>query len=361
MSRPSFLEIDRTAFQHNLQRLSILAPDKKIMALVKADAYGHGVAALASELADVDNLAVCCLEEALECRRYGLTQSIVLMEGFFESSELAIIRKENFQIVIHHDEQIRTLEKIADTSSNNPLTVWLKIDTGMNRLGFVPAEISAVLARLEKINNINQPIGLMTHFSDADEPNKPKTKQQLDRFITVTKDLTGPRSLANSAAIIAHPETQGDWIRPGIMLYGISPFSNKTALELNLKPVMTLYSKIMAIHQAKQGETVGYGSTWPCPENMNIGVVAIGYGDGYPRHAKHGTPILVNAKEVPLIGRVSMDMLTVDLRTQPDAKIGDPVILWGRGLPIEKIAQSADTIPYELVCSVKKRIKRIIL
>jgi len=372
MSRPSSVEIDIHAFKHNLQKIQKSCPEQKIMAVVKANGYGHGIIPLIPELKNVDAVGVCCLEEAVECRIQGLKTPILLMEGFFNSEELKIICEQDFQIVIHHEEQIEILEKLNSKSEHDdecnkenihfkkPLVVWLKIDTGMNRLGIAPKNVNPFLERLKKIDLLDESIGLMTHFSDADSPNNPKTKEQFNRFMAYTKGLSGLRSCANSAAILAFPETRADWIRPGIMMYGISPFADKLGSDFDLKPVMTLTSQIIAIHNCIKGETIGYGSTWKCPEPMPIGVVAIGYGDGYPRHAKNGTPVLVNGKEVPLIGRVSMDMITIDLRSQPSAKIGDPVILWGRGLAVERIALCADTIPYELVCGVQQRLHRVL-
>lgn len=354
MSRPAKVTIDLAAARHNLQIIKQYAPQAQILAVLKANAYGHGMENVAHALQAADGFGVCCLEEALELREFGIKKPILLMEGFFHADEIPLIAKHDLQTVIHHWLQIIELKK---SKIKKPLKIWLKLDSGMHRLGFLPEEYQQVYTELMASSKIEKPIVLMSHFSSSDELKNPLTTMQHECFISVTQSMIGERSLANSAAILAWPTTHNDWVRPGIMLYGISPFSNQTGLDFKLKPVMTLSSELIAIHALRKGDPVGYGAIWRCPEDMLVGVVGMGYGDGYPRNAEMGTPVLVNNKIVPLAGRVSMDMLTVDLRTQPDAKVGDPVVLWGEGLPVEKIAAYSRTIAYELVCGIKKRVK----
>jgi len=240
--------------------------------------------------------------------------------------------------------------------SDIPVVAWLKIDTGMHRLGFAPEAAAAAYARLRDCRAVAGPPRLMTHLANADDRADAYTEDQLARFDTATADLTGPRSIANSAGLLGWSAAQRDWVRPGIMLYGVSPFSDTEAGALGLRPVMTLHSELIAVNHYRRGDAIGYGGTWACPEDMPVGVVGIGYGDGYPRHAVSGTPVLLNGRTVELVGRVSMDMICVDLRTQPRARVGDPVVLWGQGLPVEVVADHASTIGYELLCSVTQRV-----
>lgn len=356
MSRPTFLEIDLKALKHNLKKVKAYAPNSAILAMIKANAYGHGFEQVAKTLDEADAFGVACIEEALQLRAAGVRKRIILVEGFFKSEELAAIAAHDLDIVIHHPDQLHILEQQKLTK---PIQVWLKIDTGMHRLGFMPAEVPSVWQRLLKCPVIKSTPKLMSHFSDSDNLSSFVTAQQLRCFNECTLGIKAERSLANSAAIIAWPQTHFDWIRPGIMLYGASPFADKTGADFDLQPVMTLHSELIAVHQLAKGAAVGYGGTGVCPENMPVGIVAIGYADGYPRHAKNGTPVLVNNKKVPLIGRVSMDMISVDLRTQPNAKVGDPVILWGRGLAVEQVAKEAETVGYELLSGIQQRVARI--
>ncbi len=355
MSRPTWLEIDTAALQHNLKRVRTYAPHSAVLAMIKANAYGHGLKETAEALNDAEALGVACLQEALQLRAAGIKQTIVLMEGFFTADELLAIGENDLDVVIHHPRQ---LEILANQPPTKPIAIWLKIDTGMHRLGFLPQEVDQVWQHLITLPWLKGKPKLLSHFSDPDRLEKSSTLAQFKCFNDCNKNFSDQRSLANSAAIIAWPETHFEWVRPGIMLYGVSPFADREGADFGLEPVMTLHSQLMAVKQLQKGETIGYGGTWACPENMPVGVVAIGYGDGYPRHAVNGTPVLVNDHKVPLVGRVSMDMLTVDLRTQPNAKIGDSVILWGKGLPVEKIARNADTIGYDLLCKITNRVTR---
>lgn len=354
MTRPSRVVIDKQALKHNFQRVRELAPTSKIMAIIKADAYGHGLVRVAQTLSDADGFGVACLEEAEELRAAKIKNAIVLLEGPHKAIDLSRIAQLQLDIVIHNELQIDMLEQ---AKLEEPLQVWLKIDTGMHRLGVPANSADDLLERLTNCPNVKQVPKLMTHFATANEQNNPLTQKQLDKFTQLCEGLDYEKTMANSAAIINFPETHVDWIRPGLMLYGVSPMKEGNASEHGLKPVMTLESEIISVQHLSKGDSVGYGATWHCPEDMPVGVIAAGYGDGFPRHAKSGTPILVNGVRCSLIGRASMDMLTVDLRNQADAKIGDRVVLWGEALPIEEIAQHADTIPYELMCGVHKRLE----
>jgi len=353
MSRPTYMTIDLAALRHNLQRVHELAPGCAVIAMVKANAYGHGIERVANAL-PANALGVASLEEGLKLREAGITQPIVLMEGLFVADEINEAAKQHFTLVIHHEPHVEMLEKAQVA---NPFPVWLKINTGMHRLGIDPSQLDAIYARLQRTQAVKQPIGLMTHFAEADMIDSQATARQIKLFNEVTAHLDGPRSLANSASIIAWPKAHGDWVRPGLMLYGASPFTDKTGLDHGLLPVMTLWSRIIATTRVEKGGKVGYGGTWTAPEDLTIGVVGVGYGDGYPQFAKNGTPMLVNGVECELAGRVSMDMLTVDLRNQPHAKIGDPVILWGQGLPVERVARHSGSSAYEILTRMTPRPK----
>jgi len=355
MSRPTFMTIDLAALCHNVDRVRELAKGRLIMAMVKANAYGHGIERVATALSSkVDAFGVASLEEGVRLREAGITQPIVLIEGLFYPEELTEAARHHFILVVHHLPHVEMLEQ---AKVEVPFTIWLKINTGMHRLGIPPTQAHDIYQRLLAIKAVKKPIGLMTHFGEADAVDSNVTQEQIKRFNEVTSGLDGPRSLANSAGILAWPTAHGDWVRPGLMLYGASPFSDKTGLNYKLESVMTLWSRIIAITAVKKGGKVGYGGTWTAPEDMSIGVVGVGYGDGYPQFAQNGTPVLVNNTECSLVGRVSMDMLTVDLRKQPQAKIGDPVILWGKGLPVERIAQHSHTSPYEILTRMTPRPK----
>lgn len=354
MSRPTYMKIDLAALQYNYERVRELASGRSVIAMVKANAYGHGIVRVAHALSMVDALGVASLEEGLILRDAGITKPIVLAEGLFSAEEIVEAARQHFTLVVHHLPHVEMLEK---AKVEQPFFVWLKINTGMHRLGFDPSQFQTIYQRLLAAPAVKKPIGLMTHFAEADLEDSDATQQQLAIFNQVTMNKIGPRSLANSAAIIAWPATHGDWVRPGLMLYGASPFSGKSGPEHQLKPVMTLWSRLIALTRVEKGGRVGYGGTWTAPEDMTVGVVGVGYGDGYPQFAQNGTPILVNGVECPLIGRVSMDMLTVDLRNQPQAQVGDPVILWGEGLPVERVAAMSRTSAYEILTRMTPRPK----
>ncbi len=356
MSRPASVTINLSALRHNISRVRDLAKGSKVMAIIKADAYGHGLIRVARQLSDADAFGVAFLDEAQELREAGIDKRIVLLEGPYSAAELMEIQALGLEIVVHDVSQLEMLEQVT---LPKPLVTWLKIDTGMHRLGFLPELVNMAWARLRDCTAVAAGIHLMTHLAVASERDNPMTEQQLATFFDLIRDKEGPRTIANSAGVIAFPESHVEWVRPGIMLYGISPLSDSTGIEEGLQPVMTMATRLIAVKSLRKNEPVGYGATWRCPEDMLVGVVAAGYGDGYPRHAPSGTPVLVNGQRVTLIGRASMDMMIVDLRHQPQARVGDPVVLWGEGLPVEEVASHAGTIPYELLCGVNKRLNLI--
>lgn len=346
--------IDLAALRHNWQQVKMLAPKSAILAMIKANAYGHGAVQIAKTLDKTEGFGVASCEEALQLRDAGIQQSIILMTGVRTAEELKFAEKWQLDTVVHHVSQLELLQKV---SLSHPITVWLKIDTGMHRLGIPLSQAESVYQALMQLASVTKPIHLMTHLADADDIQKTTTQLQINDFKKVTANFSGPKSMANSAGILAWPETHQDFVRPGIMLYGVSPLLGQIGSAHQLQPVMTLTSRLIAVNQLRRGDHVGYGGTWTCPEDMSVGVVAIGYGDGYPRHAKNGTPVLINGVICPLAGRVSMDMITVDLRPLPTAKVGDVVTLWGEGLPAELVAKSAETIAYELFCNISSRVK----
>jgi len=319
--------------------------------VVKANAYGHGLARVAGALMnDCDGFGILELDGAVELREMGFHGRILLLEGFFDASELAIIASHRLATVVHSDEQLRMLEA---TKVAAPLDVFFKINTGMNRLGFRPADFPAALRELEANPAVGS-ITLMTHFADVDDERG--VAWQMETFERAVAGSKRPRSVANSAAVLRYPETHFDAVRPGIMLYGATPFAHRSAASLGLAPVMTLRARLIAVQSLAVGERVGYGGTFTADAPTRIGVVACGYGDGYPRHAPNGTPVLVCGRRVPTAGRVSMDMLTVDLTQVPEASIGSDVVLWGEGLPVDDVAKAAGTVGYELLCAVAPRV-----
>lgn len=346
--------ISTKALRHNLDQIRKIAPHSKIMAMVKANAYGHGLATVATALSDADALGVASIEEALLIRKLGVKTDIVLMEGIFREEELPFVQTHRLTLVVHHWSQIQALQNYANKVTD-PFIVWIKINTGMNRLGFPLHEFDEAYRVLSSLKNVKLK-GMMTHFSQADDKNSTQTDLQIQRFEQALSGYEGEKCLANSAGIIAYPKAHANWVRPGLILYGASPFSQSTGAEFGLLPVMTLRSEIIAIRNLQEGEKVGYGGTWQNPSSdARIGIVAMGYGDGYPWHAKNA-PVLVNQHRVNTVGRISMDMLAVDLTLFPDVKVGDPVVLWGEGLPIEQVAECAGTIPYELFCRFTERV-----
>jgi alanine racemase len=356
MARATTATIHIDALRHNLAQVRALAPNSRVMAVVKADGYGHGLERVARALAGADAFGVAALSDAERLRAAGLSQRIVLLSGFDEPSDLAQLRRLAVDTVVHHESQLAMLE--ADREFE-PIRVWLKLDTGMHRLGFAPELAVRAHARLLALANVANEITLMTHFASSDEFGGAQTRTQLEHFAQVSAEMTGATSLSNSAAILGWPESHHDWVRAGGALYGLSVVAGKTGADFGLKPAMTLSTRLIAINRVSKGERIGYSATWQCPEDMHVGVAAIGYGDGYPRAAPPGTPVLVNGVQVPVIGRVSMDLMTLDLRGMPQARVGDLVTLWGPDLPVELIAASAQTISYELTCSITRRVRFI--
>jgi alanine racemase len=346
--------VDLSAIRHNLVRVREYAPHSRVMAAIKADAYGHGAVPVGHTLqeAGVDALAVACLEEALTLRQAGLTAPIALLEGVLSPAEAQEASGLCLQLVVHDRWQLQLLQGLPEAT---PLTLWFKLDSGMHRLGFPLAAAAELLAALQA-----RPAwtlaGWITHLACADEPDNPLTQRQVDAFAQALQGMPGLRSIANSAGLIAWPQARADWVRPGLMLYGASPMPGQTGADLGLRPAMRVESRLIAVHELEAGETVGYGATFRCPERMRVGVVAVGYADGVHRILPTGAPVLIHGQRVPMVGRVSMDMITVDLRALPQAQVGDTVTLWGPGLPAEEVAGWAGTLAYELFCGLTNRV-----
>ncbi len=355
MTPAAYVHLDLEAVRHNLAQVKRYAPNNKIMAVIKANAYGHGITRVARVLDQADGFAVARVDEGVRLRKAGIKQPISVLQGFVCNDELQQLLQHQLDAVVNTPQQIEILQQQAVTQA--ALTVWLKMDTGMNRLGFKGRDFNAAYDQLMTCPIVRQPINLITHFANADDLLDDKTRRQVEWFNEAVQEYPGQRSIANSAGIIGWPNIVSDWVRPGLMLYGCSPFPGKTGADFGLKPVMSLHSRLIAVKNVAAGETVGYSGTWQCPVDTRLGVVSIGYGDGYHRHLRCGTPVLINGQRVPLIGRVSMDMITVDLNSQPLAQPGNPVTLWGEGLPVEEIAHYADTIPYTLLCGITQRVQ----
>ncbi len=328
-----------------------LAPASRIYAVIKANAYGHGFARAARALSAADGFALVELEAAVALREGGFSQRIALLEGFFESADLEVIAQHRITTAVHSMEQLRMLEL---SPPRTPIDVLLKVNTGMNRLGVEPREFSLALARLRAHERVAS-ITLMTHFANADEA--AGIASQLACFNRVAAGARLPRSLANSATVLRYPEAHADWVRPGIMLYGCSPFAGSVAGDSGLRPAMTLESEIIAVRSLARGESVGYGGAFIADREIRIGIVACGYADGYPRHAPTGTPVLVGDRLTRTLGRVSMDMLCVDLDDNEGAHVGTRAVLWGEGNPVERVAESAGTVGYELLCALAARVR----
>jgi alanine racemase len=355
MGRAATATINLSAIKHNYQIAKARSPHGKAMAIIKANAYGHGACVVAHALeADVDAFGVACIEEAIELRGAGITKPILLLEGFFTLDELDYISENNLWCALHDLAQITALSQL---SLKKPINVWLKMDSGMHRLGINPQDYVEAYKRLKDIPFINE-IVLMSHFSSADDVDDPKTMAQISCFNDVTAGLDAPVSIANSAGLLAHSLARRDWQRPGIMLYGASPFADDLSCAKDLKPVMSLTSEVIAVRSLEAGDSVGYSEKWTCDKPTIVGTVAMGYADGYPRHAKNGTPVMVNGVRTKIIGRVSMDMLTVDLTDVPNAKVGASVELWGDHISANEVAACADTIPYTLFTGITNRVHK---
>jgi len=356
MPRPIQALIHRDALAHNLARARAQAPNAKVWAVVKANAYGHGIERVYDALKGADGFALLDLAEAERLRRLGWRGPILLLEGCFEPRDLEACSRLQLWHVVHSVEQI---DWLAAHKTTQPQRVFLKLNSGMNRLGFTPAVLRGAWARLDGLAQVED-IVLMTHFADAD--GERGIAPQLAAFEAATQGLPGQRSLSNSAAILRHPQAQADWVRAGIMLYGSAPdFTTHDIAHWDLRPTMTLRSKLIAIQTLQSGQAIGYGSSYTAEAALRVGIVACGYADGYPRHCATGTPVLVDGARTRTVGRVSMDMLAVDLSAQPDAGIGSEVTLWGSAasgarLPIDEVARAAGTIGYELMCALTQRV-----
>jgi alanine racemase len=350
MARPIQASFDLAALKNNFAIARRHAGSAAMMAVVKANAYGHGLLRVARTLADAEAFALLELDDAVRLRDAGYRQRILLLEGFFSAAELPEILHHGFTIMVHAREQLQMLKALR---SDRKIDVFLKFNTGMNRLGFPAADSAALLQEVKALPCVGK-IVLATHFSEAEGVSG--IDWQMREFESRVAQSGYARSLANSAALLRFPETRGDWVRPGIMLYGASPLEEAGAQKLGLRPVMTLTSTLIAVQHLKRGDTVGYGSLFSADRNMRIGVVACGYADGYPRHSSNGAPVLVEGVRVPMAGRVSMDMLCVDLTTVPHAGVGSPAVLWGEGLPVEEVAAAGGTVSYELLCALARRV-----
>lgn len=352
MSRNAFATIAPAALRHNLARVRALSGDARIMAVVKADAYGHSLKRCLPPLLDADMLAVATMDEARAIRAIEPRAPVLLLEGVMATAELEAVARLHLEMVVHHASQLDWIE--ARGRSPGP-RIWLKLDSGMHRLGFPLNEAREVHGRLKALNGVEEVV-LMTHFACADQPEHPLNRRQITAFDAAVEGLPGPHCLANSAALLNLAGSRRDWVRAGLLLYGVSPVAGREGLALDLEPVMTFETRLIAVNEVPAGDSIGYGARFTAERPMRVGVAAIGYGDGYPRNMPDGAPVLVNGREQPLAGRVSMDMITIDLDGQPEARVGDPVVLWGRGLPVERVAEAVGTIPYELLCRVTRRV-----
>lgn len=361
MSRPLHASLRTDALHHNARLIRRRASRSRMLAMVKADAYGHGLEWLVRALPDADAFGVAALSEARRIRAMGCTAQVVLMCGPDHPEDVAELRQLAVDCVIHHPDQLALLEQAPD---GVPLRCWLKIDTGMHRLGIAPEMVHEAHARLLACAAVDPELVFMTHFASSDETDLHSrggamTLRQLQLFEQVTAGLAGQRSLANSAAILEWPQSHADWVRPGGALYGMSVVAGKPGPDYGLQPVMQLDTRLLSVKRVRGGERIGYSGTWEAPEDMAIGIAAVGYGDGYPRLAPAGTRVLLDGQSVPLVGRVSMDMIALDLRTRPQARVGDSVRLWGEGLPVDSVAADCGTIGYALTCAVTGRVPRV--
>ncbi len=353
MSRLIRAVIDAGALRHNLEVIRARAPGARVMAVVKANAYGHGLVQTALALHSADAFAVARLEEGVRLRQRGVQAPIVLLEGVFSLEQLREARQHRLELVVHDALQVELLEAAREPHC---AALWIKIDTGMNRLGFRPEAFRAAHERLHVLQPAAGAIRLMTHLAAADDPDGHLTGEQLKRFAAAIGRIPGERSIANSAGIFGTVAVGGQWVRPGLALYGASPLPERTAQALGLRPVMRLETSVIAVRQVPRGETVGYGATWRAERDTRVAIVAAGYGDGLPRSLPSGTPVCVAGQRAPLVGRVSMDMIAVDVSTLPTVGVGTPVTLWGEGLAVEELAGWAGTIAYELLCGVSERV-----
>lgn len=348
--------IEPSALAHNIRQVKRFAPGKKIIAMVKANAYGCGIRAVIPVLeGQVDAFGVACLEEAMAIRVLGSQTQCILFQGVFSPDEWTVVAANHFACVVHNPHQV---EWLLNTPLSNPVKIWIKVNTGMHRLGFNSSELQDLMNALHSCPWVDKDINLMTHLASADEQNRPENAQQIALFEEIAAPDFSQCSIANSATLISFPQAQADFVRPGIMLYGVSPFADRTGIELGLIPVMRFMSAISTIHHLPPLAQVGYGGSWKSEKPSVIGIVAAGYGDGYPRHISNNTPVWVAGREAVIVGRVSMDMMAIDITDHPEVTVGDAVELWGTHVLVERIAQSAGTIGYELLCQISERVRR---
>lgn len=359
MSREVRATVHLAALRENLRRVRVLAPQSRVIAVVKADGYGHGLERVAHALQGADAFGVASIADGQRLRAAGLAHRVIVLSGIDQPDDLHEMRKLHLDTVVHHESQLDWLER-ERPAAGKPLRAWLKVDTGMHRLGFPLDRAERALARLKACANVDPQVTLMTHFANSDVIDDPITRSQIERMRQFARlaalHSTYELSLANSAGVLGYADARAQWVRVGGLLYGVSAIAGKTGVDHGFEPAMTLSTRLIAINEVAAGERIGYGGAWEAPEAMRVGVAAIGYGDGYPRHAANGTPALLRGRAAGVIGRVSMDLVTVDLRRHPDARVGDPVVLWGRGLPVETVAARANTIGYELICGMTRRV-----
>ena len=357
MTRGTLLELRPRALAHNASRARAFAGAARVFAMVKANGYGHGLGLAARAMADeVDGFGVAVLEDALTLRHGGIQQPIMVLQGPMNAVELREAVRQRLELVLHSSWQVALL---CQHPPKQPLSVWLKVDTGMHRLGMPVGEVAAMLERLRAHPQIRL-AGVMTHFACADMQTDPLSELQLDRIRELSRRLGLPFSAANSAGLCRYPASQGERVRPGIMLYGSSPLESHTVSQLDLTPTQSLRARVIAINAVPKGDTVGYGATWTAPRDSRIAVVSIGYGDGYPRHAPSGTPVAVAGQRAALAGRVSMDLVTVDVTDLSSARVGDEVELWGDLVSVDEVARACGTISYELFCQLTDRVQRVV-
>ncbi len=355
MPRTSFAILSSENLIHNAKVMQKKAAPAKVIAMVKANAYGHGIRSVSLRLEPyVDMFGVASIDEALVLRKVGVKAPILLAEGAFEANELLEASALGFQLVFHNQLQLDWLNKL---SLPRPIHAWLKVNTGMNRLGFMPAQAEQVFEQLSNCEQVFNPVRIMSHFACSEDKNHPLNAQQIATFNAFAEGKKALKTLNNSAAVYNFPETNYDFVRPGVALYGYSPFEHKTPDEIGLKPVMTVQSALISVYDIEKGARVGYGARYVAARNMRVGVVAFGYGDGYPTTIAEGAPVIVNHTRCATIGKVAMDMLTVDLTHCPNAQIGDPVILWGEGLPVEDLAEYTRNSAYDILTGVQQRVK----
>lgn len=367
MTSPAVARIRSAALRKNLQRARLAAPDSPVLAVVKANAYGHGLTEVAACLDEADGFGVARLSEALRLRDAGVNKPVVVMSERLDVDDVAVARERGLQLIVHGDEQV---ELLAGLPSGPSISVWLKIDSGMGRLGLLPGQFRPALDRLQSSAAVDSNIVLMTHLACADERAGAATAEQLRLFGDTIGDWPGDVSIANSAGILGWPDALApgpliryagrNWLRPGLMLYGVSPFPDEAPADAGLEPAMILEGQLIDVRELPAGSRVGYGAEWKATRDSRIGVIDVGYADGYPWRTPGGTPVRIGDHAAPIVGRISMDMISVDVTDAPNAKIGDAVMLWGEHPHVADLAELAGTNPYELLTGVGNRVERLV-